>query len=278
MESSLSQRLADSSCATFAWQRVFPIHRLANVAKTPLLVAVGLYAAGGRWETSTVGATLVLTALLWLLLYTLNESVDRVHEEGIAVPAGTLQVLAAGIAIVCTAAAFVSPLLGVFCVGMTFSQLAYCLSPMRWKRHRWGGILVSGAVNPMLRLLCGATWGPLPLPWTLLIVVVCIHLGTAIRSRTLLRARDSNLGYATLPETYSVPGVLFSAAGVAGVFLLAFQGVLPRVTLLFALIGLLYSIYMWGYRRVEIQQLRTNWIGFATLSIAATCVLLGLVG
>src|SRR5579871_5261800 len=64
------------------WRQLLPTHRLSVVAKTPVLVALGLFLAGGRFVWGTVGWTLVLAAALWGVLYALNEAYDLAYEDG----------------------------------------------------------------------------------------------------------------------------------------------------------------------------------------------------
>src|SRR5262245_41724604 len=69
-----------------SWRRILPSHRIPVIAKTPLMVALGVYLAGGDLGTRAVALTMALTALLWAALYALNEATDLRLEQRLNVP------------------------------------------------------------------------------------------------------------------------------------------------------------------------------------------------
>ena len=257
-----------------AWGQFFPAHRLPVLAKTPLLVVLGLYLTGGRFAYATVGATMVLATLLWFFLYALNESTDLALEEGYYVRR-RFRILLMGLPILIgVLAACLSLRLVLPFVFTTLGQFLYCVPPMRWKRW-WGAILLlSGIMNPILRLECGAIWGVHPIPILAFAAFVSFHLGAALRARVLLRDRDARLSYRVAPSGCETTGILFTALGFLFTFLLCWQGLLPQVSLWFLLPSAAFAIYAWSGRATSVSQLRQGWLGFAILALLALIALL----
>lgn len=255
------------------WRQMLPAHRLPVLAKTPLLVALGLYLAGGRLAAPHVGATMLLATLLWTILYILNEATDLALEQHCRVGRGRFAALLAGAAMVCLLAGRLEPRLGLLFALMTLGQLAYCLPFPRLKRWWWAVLVLSGVANPILRLLCGAVWGAHGIGWPVYGVFVCLHLGASMRSRGLLRDRDKNLAYHVAPAGLEIAGMLSTGVGFAGAFGLCAGDLLPRLSLPFLLIALAFSAYAWSGRVTSVARLRRGWIGFAVLAIVALAIL-----
>jgi hypothetical protein len=256
-------------------RQLLPSYRLTVIAKTPMMIALGLYMAGSHLSSPGTVATMVLASLLWGALYAVNESTDLLLEKNFWMEPRAQQALLALPLLICLLAAWVSPLLGVLFLLMTVGQLAYCVPPVRLKRHWWAILILSGTINPMLRLLCGAIWGVVPISPLTYGVFVCLHLGATIRSRVLLRDRDRGFGYRVAPPRLEVAGILCSALGLAGAYWLCWQGTLPRVFALFILIATVFACYAWSGRATNLTQLRQGWLWFAILSLFALFALLG---
>ncbi|HLV79757.1 MAG TPA: hypothetical protein VKT32_05720, partial [Chthonomonadaceae bacterium] len=167
-----------------------------------------------------------------------------------------------------------SPHLGLLFALMTAGQIAYSAPPWRVKRWWWAVLLLSGVLNPLLRMECGALWGPRPVPFLAYAVLVSLHLGSAIRARTLLKDRDRRLAYVAAPNGIEWAGIACTVGGLLGGSLLCLQGFLPRVFLVFLAAAALFSLYAWFGRIRSMAQLRQGWLGFAILSLLALAVLL----
>src|SRR5579862_3592256 len=109
------------------WAQLLPQHRLTVIAKTPMLVAVGVYAAGGRFTTVPVALTLLVTAGLWAVLYAVNEATDLQGEQHQVVDFRVRALLAALCAAIVAAGAAVTLRLALLMAGMVAGQLVYCL-------------------------------------------------------------------------------------------------------------------------------------------------------
>src|SRR6185369_14791244 len=105
-------------------RQLLPIHRLTVITKTPLLVALGVYMSGAHFAWPTIGATLVLSSLMWGVLYAVNEAFDLTLEEGYIVPRATIAALMACVVAACLIAFVVSPALALLFGLMTAGQLA----------------------------------------------------------------------------------------------------------------------------------------------------------
>lgn len=250
-----------------------PAHRIPVIAKTPLLVAIGAYGSGARIGERGVAATMALTALLWALLYAVNEATDLEAEQGRIVQPALRSGLVAACCLLCTLGARLSPALGLLMAAMAAGQLLYCIPPFRLKRYWWAVILLSGAVNPVLRLSAGALWGAHPVPLTLYAAVALIHLGASSRSRTLLRSRDAGFGYRIAPDRTELAGMVFTVLGLALTAMLACTRVLPRQFLAFGLLAAPFSLYAWWPGATSMPRLRYGWIWFALLSVVALAML-----
>lgn len=257
-----------------AWARLLPRHRLPVIVKTPMLILVGVYASGGRFASWPVLLTIVLASLLWTLLYAVNESSDLECESGCGPDAGRRLLLCMLCAGVCSTSAWLSPRLALLLALMALGQAAYCLPPLRLKRH-WGAVLaLSGLLNPILRLECGAVWGHHAIPPGAYVVFAALHLGASICSRCLLRDRDRRLGYCVTPYGTEWMGMVSTGVGLVGALLLSAEGVLPYGFAMFTLVGALFAVYAWSGRVTSIARLRKGWVWFALLSLAALAVLL----
>jgi hypothetical protein len=242
--------------------------------KTPVLMAVGLYLAGGARQFLSVGAAMLLGALLWGALYTLNESTDLELEEGLVVEPSIYTAIGLVALTACSLAAVLSLPLGRLFAFMALGQLAYCVPPLRLKRWWWAVLLISGVANPILRVQCGVVWGAHAAPLIVYPVLIMAHLGPAIRTRTLQRERDRSLGYQVAPETIGRWGKALTAAAWIGTCLLCITGVLPRPFLIFVVPSGGFGLYAWSDRVSSIGRLRQGWLLFALMALSAVAVLL----
>jgi hypothetical protein len=259
----------------FSWQSIIPGHRLPVAAKTLILVALGVYAAGGNFASLPVWLSMGLATSLWTFLYIVNEAADIEAEEGRVVPASAWRVLTGGPLLVCAAGLFVSPLLALYLSLMFLGQWAYCMPPFRWKRRWWAILALSGVANPLLRIGCGAMWGTKPLPLIACVVLVCLHLGATLRARLLQKERDRRLGYTVVPPWGAFAGRCCTGVGLAGAFALCPMEVLPvafaPLVLLFAVP---FAVFAWSGQAKSMAQLRRFWLVFAILAALALGILL----
>lgn len=246
---------------------LLPKHRLYVIAKTPLLIFFGLYLAGGRLHFATSGLTLLLASVLWAMLYIFNETTDLALEQGRPVRKSLAFALLAVVVLLCLASTLLWPRIGLFYFGMVCSQLLYCLRPWRLKRWWWGPLLLSGFVNPILRLECGIAWGQHPVSLLIYGTFIALHLGPAIRARALLRARDQSFGYHPLPRNAEIAGVIFNVLGAIGMYSLCYTGALPSSFYVYTTVGVLFSVYAWSNRASDLTTLRKAWVGFAIVTI-----------
>jgi len=259
-------------------RQLMPIHRLAVIAKTPMLIAVGLYAAGGPADgaffSPSVIATMALAAGLWTALYALNEATDLEREHNYFVERSVKAWLFAACVVVCLLAARLSMGIGLLLTAMAVGQCCYCVPPLRLKRHWWAVLLLSGLMNPILRLECGAYWGAHHIPPLAYAVFVSLHLGASIRSRVLLRNRDRKLGYRVAPQGMELVGIVCTFSGLTGAGILCLQGVLPRPFLVFVGVAAAFSVYAWSKKATSVAHLRQGWLWFTVLSLAALVIML----
>ena len=242
---------------------------MATVTKTPLLVALGIYLSGGTFDLRAFGLTSVLAAALWAVLYALNESYDLALESDCVVSRKKRAILYAAAAAIVAASALLSPWLLVLFVLMCAGQLAYCVPPVRLKRYWWAAPLLSGVVNPILRLECGAIWGAHAIPVVAVCSIAFMHLSSAIRTRSLLRGRDQGFGYRIAPKSSDKFGAVSMTLGLLGICVLCYQRILPPSFILLTVLSAAYAAYAWSGRVNNIAQLRRGWIWFAILSVVA---------
>jgi hypothetical protein len=250
------------------------MHRLALVLKTPLLVAVGLFLSGASVSWREAGGSMALSAALWTALYALNEATDRALERGEEIGQGIFFALILLPWLITMAGIPLSPLLTVYMGLMTAGQIAYCLTPFRLKRYWWAVLILGGAVNPILRIQCGAMWGPHPISPSVYLTIIFLHLGAALRSRVLLRDRDRGFGYKVTPPFGEAAGKALTGAGLAGIPLLCAAGKLPLIFLLFWAIGCVYALYAWSEKITRRSQIRSKWPLFALFCVSAVAALL----
>lgn len=251
------------------WRELLPAHRLPVIAKTPLMVAVGVYMTGGTFSSWGVTLTMLVTAGLWTVLYALNEATDLSKEHHAVVPESAWRVLFGACAVVCAIAFWLSPKVGGLCLTMALGQMAYCVPPIRLKRHWWAVLLLSGMLNPILRLECGAVWGTHSISALAYFVFVTLHLGASIRSRALLRERDHKFGYRIAPPRAEWAGMVCTGVGLLGAYALCRQGILPHTFVLFVTVAAIFSIYAWSGRVTNVSRLRQGWFWFAVLGLVA---------
>lgn len=255
-------------------RQLLPTHRAAVIAKTPMLVALGCYLAGGRFDTPAIWWTMALSAALWAFLYPLNESTDLIHEQHFHMDRRVQAILFLLPLVVCLLAWPLSPWLTLLFALMLAGQLAYCAPPLRLKRYWWAILVLSGTLNPVLRLQCGALWGGHPISNLAYGAVVALHLGASLRSRGLLRDRDQKLGYHVLPPGGELIGAFCTGAGFLGAFRLCANGALPGSFGYFLALAAGFAVYAWSGRETNVARLRQGWLWFAIVSCFALAALL----
>src|SRR5579863_6548424 len=119
------------------WRQFLPKHRLPVIAKTPIMILVGVYVSRGPFESRAVLLTMLLAAGLWTALYALNEATDLVGEQGYTIDRRTKGVLILLCAGICAAGSALSPRLGLLLTLMSAGQILYCVPPLRLKRYWW---------------------------------------------------------------------------------------------------------------------------------------------
>ena len=253
---------------------LLPAHRLPVIAKTPIMVALGAYFAHADFARPELWLTFLISALLWTSLYALNEMTDVSAEQGLYVPPKTQKVLYTLPFVVCAASLFLSKSLFVCLFTMTVGQYAYCVPKFRLKRYWITIVLLSGVVNPLLRMECGAIWGTQQMPVLAGAVFVLLHLGATFRARTLQRERDRKLAYRTAPPFSDWLGPVCTALGLTGAILLCLHGILPHFFFFYILIAAGFAVYAWSGRVHSMNTLRRGWIGFALLGLIAVAILM----
>ena len=237
------------------------------------MVAMGVYISGGRFDNPAVAVTMIITGLLWAILYAINEATDLALEQQFRIERSMIRTLVALSAVTCIGGALLSPLLGGLCAAMAIGQLAYCAPPIRLKRYWWAVLLLSGMLNPVLRLECGALWGTHAIPPLAYAAFMSLHVGASIRSRILQRERDRKLSYRTAPSSMKWAGIACTIAGLLGCYGLCLQGVLPHVYLWFTTVAVPFSLYAWSRRVSSVSDLRRGWKWFAILAPIAGAIL-----
>ncbi len=255
------------------WKDVLPGHRMPVVAKTPLIIAVGVYLSGGSFADNGVAGTMLLAAALWGVLYAFNEATDVTAEESAVVSRPIWWTLHTLTALLCAASTIYGVRLVLPFFGMVFSQYLYCAPPARIKRFWWGNVLLSGTINPILRLLCGVHWGVHGLSPLIYATFLFAHLGASLRARSLLRERDAKLGYTTAPPGSETAGKIATALGILGSSLIIGRGELPPYLCVFVAILSGYAVYTWSGSVRSVTTLRRGWVWFAILSIVSLIVL-----
>ncbi len=253
---------------------LLPAHRLPVIAKTPILVALGAYFAHADFARRELWLTFGLSTLLWTILYALNEMTDVASEQGLYVSPQIQRVLYILPFLICAASLPLSLPLFACLLAMTLGQYAYCVPGVRLKRYWVTIVLLSGAINPLLRMECGAIWGTQQMPLLAGAVFVLLHLGATFRARTLQRERDSRLNYHTAPKFSDWLGPVCTALGLLGALVLCLQKILPHVFILYILIAAGFAVYAWSGRVHSMNTLRRGWIGFALLALVAVVILM----
>ncbi len=266
--------LGDETRPLVSVGQLLPAHRLLAVAKTVILVALGVYLAGGQFERAGVWLTLLLGGLLWACLYALNEFTDLVAERGYRPQRSLGLLLVAAPLLVSVAAGSLSPTLLALFLAMIAGQMVYSVSPLRLKRFWWANPLLSGIINPVLRFQCGVLWGTHPVLWPAYGAVVCLHLGAALRARVLQRERDRGLGYSAAPSAVNGVGLVLVMLGFGAMFLLYLEGALPAPVMLATVGAMVFAAYAWSGHVNDIRQVRAGWLGFAVLALISFFILL----
>lgn len=263
------ESFAGGACGAATWRQILPPHRISVTAKTPILVALGVHLTGGGFDTPGVWLTMALAAALWFSLYALNEALDLTWEQGLTVDSRRMALLYALPPALCCAAMTISSALFWCFALMAAGQAAYCVRPVRLKRYWWAILVLSGVLNPLLRLQCGALWGSHGIPVAAGLTLVSLHLGATIRARVLLRDRDLGFSYRVAPAHAEWVGMGFTLLGLAGCVILWYQGSIPRLFAPFVALGVAFSLYAWSGRIQSISRLRQGWMWFAVFSLLA---------
>lgn len=266
---SARQTYAVTPCRVASWRQILPGHRLPVVSKTALLIALGVYLSGGAFRGATVGLTILLAAMLWCDLYILNEATDLICEQKMQVSRPALAFLYTLPLLLCFAAYCVLPPLALPFSLMVASQFAYCVPPLRLKRYWWAIILLSGTLNPVLRLQCGVELGVHSLTPLVYAAFISAHIGAALRARALLRKRDRKFGYRPVPAGAETAGKLFTLFGFLGAAELCRVKAFPPAFIPMLIAAAAFSVYAWSGRRTEIGRLRRGWLWFALMSFVA---------
>jgi hypothetical protein len=251
------------------WWSLVPTDRLFLVMKTPLIMAGGAYLAGASFHSGGLWLTMGLASVIWLLLYGLNESADAACERGL-VSAGRYQYWLLGVPLALAAsAAWIDPRAAAYLLLMVGAQVAYTLPPFRGKRHWALVVLISGTLNPLLRLQAGAVFGEQAIPLLGYVSLVLLHVGGALRTRLLRKERDLRLGYHTVPDGARYFGAAATILGLLGLGLMGRTGALPILFAIYALLCLPFAIYVWSSRVPDVVVLRKAWLVLAVLALPA---------
>ncbi|HEV2472453.1 MAG TPA: hypothetical protein VGS41_07305 [Chthonomonadales bacterium] len=256
-------RLPSRRCG---WSLLLPTHRRTVVAKTPLLVALGSYLAGAR-SPRLLLVTMALAALLWTVLYALNEATDLREEQGLRISPGVWLTIGFALAALSLVGALISTRLALLMTAMVLGQCLYCMPPARIKRRWWAFTLLSGAVNPILRVQCGAILGAAAIPAPAYIACVCLHVGASLKTRVMQRKRDRELGYSAAPAGAEPVGIVCTVLGFWHGAALCVDGALPRLLLAPAVAAAAWSVYAWSGKVTSMDGLRRGWLPFALLSL-----------
>lgn len=195
-------------------------HRIGAVPKTTVIVILGAYLAS-REVTWHALAGAGIASLLWLILYALNETYDKLLEEqrgldgdhenkleeheGLdEIPLVEFILMFAG---ACVVANMLDQLSRRIMVLMVVSEMLYTHPWVRLKKYPWAGPVLSGVIGPTLRFGLGVHLGLKPTTnWTLIIgvyvMLLILHLPGALKSRVFRRVRDKGLGYYTLSARF----------------------------------------------------------------------------
>ncbi len=244
-----------------------PLHRMPVLIKTSALIAFGVWVSHGVVTSSHALVTMFLGALLWAALYGINEWSDLRLEAGVAMPNSYALLLGVAAGITTVAAGLISWKVGVLFGGMVVSQVLYCIPPFRAKRYWYSALVLSGGINPMLRLEAGAALGLHSVPFQLIVVFILLHMGAAVRSRCLLRQRDRKLGYAVAPPKTEWFGIAVTILGLSGSFLVCYLQIVPRFLALFVALASGFAVYSWSSEDRNLGQLRRAWLWFAVLAV-----------
>ncbi len=250
-----------------------PLHRMPVLIKTSALIAFGVWVAHGTVTSSHALVTMFLGAVLWAALYGINEWSDLRLEAGIALPNSYGYVLSVVAAFTTIAAGLISWKIGLLFACMILSQVLYCIPPFRAKRYWYSALVLSGGINPMLRLEAGAALGMHSVPLQLIAVFILLHLGAAVRSRCLLRKRDLKLGYVVAPPKTERFGIAVTVLGLLGSFLVCYLEIVPRFLALFVALASGFAVYSWSSEDRNLGQLRRAWLWFAVLAVIFVAIL-----
>lgn len=271
METSDHPHTSNIERAEAIW--LLPSHRLPVLLKTPAIVAIGCFTSGGNLGSSQTIAILTLSTFLWAALYALNEWTDLREEQGLDPPLWQSRLLILTSLLICAIAIAFSHNAGLLLLLMSLGQMIYCLKPFRVKRYWFGALLLSGIINPALRLECGGMLGSHLVPTILVISVISLHIGAATRSRCTLRKRDSSFGYHTAPLGLELFGILFTTIGHLTGIIASVEGILPHIFIVFLIGSALFSCYAWSDKKRSISELRRGWLWFALVAVLALGVM-----
>lgn len=179
--------------------KLLPVKRVGALAKTALLVSVGAYVTGRRLDHD-VASSVVLATGLWAVLYALNEASDLVYEQKKRLPRVLFVALYLAVVAVVVFSVRENTTFGLLILTMSVSQIVYCVGP-RLKKFWFWALLLSGVVNPILRILAGALVVSDSVLQILPLVIV-VHLTGAMTTRLKNRKKDIVHNYEPIPERY----------------------------------------------------------------------------
>jgi len=246
---------------------------MAMVTKTAMLVCFGAYFSGTTAAWTTVAAGVLAASALWFFLYALNEVWDLALEQGRPISKIWSVGIGGALAAIILLSVSISPLLATLLLLTALSQAAYSLPPIRAKRYWWMVLLLSGVTNPVLRLHCGAVFGTHAIPVLAYLTAILLHVGGAVRTRLLRRARDARLGYRTVPEFMRAVGMAAAGGGLLCVALMCATDILPRAFYPLTVAAAIFTGYVWSGKVDDIHPLRKAWLLCAPLALAVPLLL-----
>ena len=225
------------------WRDLFPSIRRNALAKTAILIVLGAFLSRAEMSLSLLWTTLLAMAL-WMLLYAINEAWDLRFEQG-RQSFRSLWLFLVAVGVVIVSESIVSSTVALYFAGMALSQVAY--SRFRLKKHWWFCLISSGVINPVLRIMCGAAFGATTIPVVAYVYFANLHIGGAVITRSLKRARDKSLGYHILPNWVERITQVSQIIGCLLFFAIWQYYHLPASFLVFQALGLLFMSWFWFY-------------------------------
>ncbi len=232
-------------------------HRRFTAFKTTVLVALGAYISGGLGVRAIFGALLATPE--WRTLYYLNEGYDWWLEKGNRPKKRFFQTNFRLLLVIILLSLVLGPGAFVLMVAMAAFELVYTHPRWRLKRYSWAGPVLSGFIGPTLRLGLGVHLGANPATnWNIVmacwLILLAVHLPSAIKTRVFRRRRDQDLGYQAVSDRLARklrPLQLLTPAGIVTMGLILDRleqlGIVPQATTAFALaIAVTLTLATWA--------------------------------